>query len=112
MDENTEYVSHIFNDGDILTAGDMNNIILGIDENAEKIKNLNNLAEDIVDIDQDISNLESSVTTLQNRVPQSPAEDGTYWLSSSQPSNVYRWVQKSAVTVYEDPDEDGNIIVS
>ena len=113
MDQNTiQYESHVFTDGDILTADDMNNIIAGIDENIKSIEDLDSLTQDISQIDNQLEEVQNSVQQMQNRVPVTPSDDGTYWLSASQPGNVHHWVKQAAVQVYSDPENDGNIIIS
>ena len=112
MDQENTYVTQVFEDGQILTANDMNNIIAGIDENSKKIEDLDSLTNDINSIETTINNIEYDINGLSNRVPATPNEDGTYWLSASQPSNVYQWVKQSAIQIYSDPDNDGNIIIS
>ena len=113
MDQNTnQYVSHVFTDGEILTADDMNNIIAGIDENAEKIDDLDSLTQDISQLDVQLDAIADDVSDLQNKVPNTPSDSGTSWLSASQPGNTYLWVKQSAVQVYSDPGNDGNIIIS
>ena len=92
MDEENRYITHEFEDGQILTAEDMNNIIAGIDENIESIKDLSN--------------------ELQYRVPPMPSYNGMYWLSASYPFGGYEWVKETPVSMYTDPEDDGNIVIT
>lgn len=77
-----QYKSQIFFDGDVLTADEMNNIIAGIDECMEKVPE---------------APPENGAYFLSATV--------------NDPQLEYSWVPSDVAIMYRDPQQNGNIII-
>lgn len=114
LNEEREYKSQIFFDGDVLTADDMNNVITGIDESLKRVTDLSEISlQEFENIHTQVDSIESNITGIDNKVPNLPYNEGQYFLSGNHQGGLsyYEWVKNDPIMMFRDPDNDGRIII-
>lgn len=110
-----KYQPQIFNDGEVLTADSMNNIISGINEALSNISDIDETITPAINtLNNEMSNVNNEINVLNTKVPDAPLEDGEYFLSTTTTDTgitSYHWIKSDPTPLYRDPNDDGNIII-